>query len=255
MSRDQKYYQLARQASLEIGSHPGLKQLQQIARRSEKILDFGCGEGTRLNTLLGDNQQGHGVDINRFAISSAKRQYPHHHFKRYSGQRLPYQDNSFDLVYSAFVLEHTTDPEVVIKGMIRVTKPNGKLVILCPNFGAPNRRSPNSVKNPITKLITGLIHDFLPPSPEHLPWTFVNPKDTYDQPDDDTTVEPYLLSLKRYLTNQRMLVDTSSSLWSQELTTKNPRKLLFKFLGERGLFPFNFWGPQVFIIATKPADI
>ena len=134
--------------------------------------------------------------------------------------------------------------------MIRVLKPGGSLVILAPNFGAPNRRSPCSHKNPLLKLITGYLKD-LRSSPGHnLNWTRVTPKKTYTQIDDDTTVEPYLYSLERYLNNY-LTIKVSTSLWSLEEKTSNPRKLLFARLGDTGCSPFSYWGPQIFIHGLK----
>ena len=46
------YYQVAHQASLEVDSHPGSVKLKHLCKKAAKVLDYGCGEGTRLNTLL-----------------------------------------------------------------------------------------------------------------------------------------------------------------------------------------------------------
>jgi len=246
-----KYYSLAGKSSATIGDHPGLIELKKLCHQSKQILDFGCGEGSRLNALLKKNQKGTGVDINDYAISQARKKYPRHKFMHYDGKKLPFPDENFDLVYSAFVLEHTQSPELAIEEMIRVLASNGKLVLICPNFGAPNRRSPNSTENPVFKLIRGIFKDFFPPSPDHLHWCSVTPKKTYNQPDDDTTVEPYLGTLKRFLVNKHFKIDNSSSLWSEDLPTRNPRKLLFNNLGQNGIFPFSLYGPQAFISATK----
>jgi demethylmenaquinone methyltransferase/2-methoxy-6-polyprenyl-1,4-benzoquinol methylase len=45
-------------------------------------------------------------------------------------RRLPYADNSFDVVMSAHLLEHLQDPETALAEMVRVTRPGG-VVILC----------------------------------------------------------------------------------------------------------------------------
>jgi SAM-dependent methyltransferase len=220
-----RYYRIAGRASSMIGRHSGLRYLQKAARRATKILDIGCGEGTRLN-LMARNTPGWGVDIDQYAIKLARAKYPRYVFKTYEGILLPFKSSSFDLVYSAFVLEHTTDPERFIKEAIRVIKPGGMLVLLCPNFGAPNRRSPNST---------------------------VTPKEEYGQIDDDTTVEPYLLTLRIFLQHLELDVIRASSLWELEPSSFNPRKILFKVLGSLRVFPFRNWGPQIFLVARKPS--
>jgi len=243
------YYQIAHEASAQIGDHQGLQYLQQLAKSSKNILDIGCGEGTRLNTLLPKDIKGTGVDISKIAIKKAKEQYPRHRYIQTKGESLPFKDNSFDLVYTAFVLEHTENPEYFLKEAKRVLKPKGSLVILCPNYGAPNRRSPNSIETPIKKLISGIAKDFIPS--KNLNWTKVTPKKSFKKIDDDTTQEPYLLSLIRFLKENKLKILKYSSLWEKEEKTKNPRKLLFLILGKLNIFPFKYWGPQIFLSVTK----
>ena len=197
-----KYYTLAAKASKQVGTHPGLLYLQKMASQSSKVLDVGCGEGSRLSTLLPSELAGWGVDTDSYAINLAQRQYPMHNFQISAGKKLPYKSDAFDLVYSAFVLEHVQNPANFLNEMIRVCRPGGHVIILCPNFGAPNRKSPNSAKSPLLKLIHGLVNDFIVNL--DLKWEKVCPKQTYNQPDDDTTVEPYLLSLIWYLKNKKL---------------------------------------------------
>ncbi len=231
--RARKYYNIAAEASKKIDGHPGLERLRKICSQSKKVLDVGCGEGSRLNTLGG----GTGIDINRFAIEQAKKNYPKSDFKLASVEKLPFKDKSFNLVYSAFVIEHVQNPEKMLDEMIRVSSKH--VVILCPNYGAPNRRSPVSTENPIIKLVKGL---FWLPKPEILGWTKVTPRKKYLNIDDDTTVEPYLYSLIRYLEHKGLKIEEYSSLWELEPFTLNPRKLFFKLF-------FQYCGPQIFLVA------
>ncbi len=231
--RTKRYYEIAAEASKKIDGHPGLMKLREWCKKAEKILDVGCGEGSRLNVMGG----GMGVDINHFAISQAKKKYPESDFQIASVEKLPFADKSFDLVYSAFVIEHVKSPEKMLEEMIRVT--SKRLVIICPNYGSPNRRSPVSTENPMSKLIRGL---FWRPNSNILGWIKVIPRKKYVNIDDDTTVEPYLLSLKRYLENKGLKIEECSSLWELEPPTLNPRKLFFKIF-------FEYCGPQIFLSA------
>jgi ubiquinone/menaquinone biosynthesis C-methylase UbiE len=243
------YYQIAKTASSQIGSHEGLLYLQNLCKSADRILDVGCGEGTRLQTLLLENGQGFGLDPSRAAIARAKKQYPGHHFTVGSGEKLPFKNNNFDLVYSAFAVEHCADPEKFIQEMVRVTKNGGYVVILAPNYGAPGRRSPNSVENPYNKLLEGLVKDLFPyPG---LDWQQVVPKTDYREIDSDTTFEPYLKSLIYFLKQNKLEIIRYSSLWSLENSGANFRKLIIRYLGQFGIWPFCYWGPQLFVCAKK----
>ncbi|ELY95770.1 methyltransferase [Natrialba hulunbeirensis JCM 10989] len=49
------------------------------------------------------------------------------------GQRLPFADNTFDLVFSEYVFEHLPEPELALREINRVLEPGGAVVILVPN--------------------------------------------------------------------------------------------------------------------------
>lgn len=241
------YYAIAGTASREIGRHAGLQYIKRASNRAKKILDVGCGEGSRLETLLPIGKSGWGIDASLQAIRLAKAHYPRHHFQTGFGEKLPFPDATFDLVYSAFVVEHCHTPQKFISEMIRVCQPGGLVVLLCPNYGAPNRRSPVSIEKPLPKLFHGFRADFTPDF--RLNWTAVTPKKHYQQIDDDTTWEPYLYSLCKYLSKTNVQIISASSLWELEPFSLNPRKLTLKLLGSINLFPFKYWGPQIFVAA------
>ncbi len=240
------YYRIAKKASLDSKNHPAIKYLKNLALKSKNILDVGCGEGSRLNLV--SNKSSFGIDLSSQAIQLAKKQYPKHKFRTGIGEKLSYVSNKFDLVYSAFAIEHCQNPEKFIQEMIRVCTPNGHIVIIAPNYGSPNRRSPVSTESPLPKLFTGLFKDF---SDSGLNWQQVSPKIKYDQIDDDTTQEPYLNSLIKYLQRFPVQIKIASSLWELESPPDKFYKQLFFRLGKINLYPFKYWGPQLFICIKK----
>lgn len=245
--RGKLYYREAQKGSEDF-THPGMQALVGAIENTDKVLDVGCGEGTRLAGLCERTgvKKAYGTDINKLAISLAKKRYPKLTFTQSPGEHLPYKDNSFDLVYSAYVFEHLVHPKEVFIEMVRVTKPGGSVVIIAPNFGSPNRRSPNSVESKIKKLVVGFFKDFFRAD---LTWTAVTPQKNVYTMDADTTVEPYLLTLVRYATQNGLVVQQHSSCWEADTWTlfQTP----FRVLGQLRIFPFMYWGPHLYVIAKK----
>lgn len=52
------------------------------------------------------------------------------------GENLPFPADSFDLVFSSTVLEHTQDPEQVLREAVRITRVNGYVQFVYPNYGS-----------------------------------------------------------------------------------------------------------------------
>lgn len=50
------------------------------------------------------------------------------------GESLPFDENSFDIVYSSNVLEHVADPARVLDEALRVLRPGGILQFIYPNY-------------------------------------------------------------------------------------------------------------------------
>lgn len=48
-------------------------------------------------------------------------------------KRLPFVDNSWDLIVTSECVEHTGDPQQAIREMLRILKPGGNLVLTTPN--------------------------------------------------------------------------------------------------------------------------
>lgn len=79
------------------------------------------------------------VDISKNAIENAKRIYSRlgYPIETFVADitRLPFENNSFDLVWNAGTLEHFEDAKLdkAFKEMVRVTKENGVLLVIVPN--------------------------------------------------------------------------------------------------------------------------
>lgn len=101
-------------------------------RPSQKILDFGCGRGEFSNGFAKC-----GLDV--FAVDQTdcvSQHYPEIQFKPCDliDEGFPFEDNTFDFVYSKSVIEHFYYPEKVMKEIYRVLKPGGVVVTLTPDW-------------------------------------------------------------------------------------------------------------------------
>lgn len=251
MKKSIRYYEFGRTASLDI-SHSGLQLIKKAAKKAKEILDVGCGEGTKLDKIAPYSCLAYGIDSSKLAIKLAKKTYPTHKYLKADAEKIPFNQNYFDLVYSTFSLEHLLQPEEVIMEMIRVCKPKGKIIFLAPNFGAPNRASPCYKKSRVKKLIRGFVNDFLFWK-NNLIWEKVKPIDTKEnyRMDYDTAVEPYLLTLERFLKNKKIKIIKLTSFWEIKQENEPTHQRLFKILGLLKIFPFSYWGPHLYLEALK----
>jgi SAM-dependent methyltransferase len=98
--------------------------------RVDSILDAGCGEGFTLNRLLTNGvkvKKIEGVEYSEEVIGLSKILFPDLKIKNGSLYKLPYKNNSFDLVICTEVLEHLGAPTKALREILRVSK---KYVIL-----------------------------------------------------------------------------------------------------------------------------
>jgi len=86
-----------------------------------RVLDLGCGQGDLVKALCATGVDAYGCDVSPRWNGSNPR------FKQIQlpEYRLPYKDNSFDLVYSMSVLEHAQNTRECFCEIKRVLKPGG----------------------------------------------------------------------------------------------------------------------------------
>ena len=102
-----------------------------------KVLDVGCGAGSRLCNLSRAGWATYGVDVDWRAISAAQRLK--HSVVQASGDGLPFADQIFDSVVASHSIEHTYDPRTMTREIFRVLKVGGEAVISTPNSASWTR--------------------------------------------------------------------------------------------------------------------
>ena len=103
--------------------------LKYLKPRSEdKILDIGCNRGEVTKKVKKYSRNVTGIDINVEAVKRAVTSDIIH----MDAARMSFPPNYFDKIYSSHVIEHISDLDNFIKGVERILKPGGKLLLVYP---------------------------------------------------------------------------------------------------------------------------
>ncbi len=116
-----------------------LKIVRNLKQTPENILDVGCGTGYFAHLLkrMYPNAKVHGVDISGTALSIGKKKYKDIIFIKADAEvKLPFKDNTFDLVISGEHIEHVRDVDKNLLEINRVTKKGGTLIVTTPNLAS-----------------------------------------------------------------------------------------------------------------------
>ncbi len=127
--------------------------------KGRRVLEVGCGAGVDLARFARGGAEVVGIDVAESAIELARANFAQQglsgEFQVADGERLPFPDGSFDLVFAHGVVQYTADPGRLVNECRRVLKPGGEAV-----FQVYNRIS---WLNALSKLMkVGLEHDDAP---------------------------------------------------------------------------------------------
>ncbi|MCX7114105.1 MAG: class I SAM-dependent methyltransferase [Proteobacteria bacterium] len=112
--------------------------------RKKKVLEIGSGVG--VNHIVWTKKydiDGYGIEPSEEGFSSSYEISKHliennnldsSRIIDAAGEALPFPSNSFDIVYSTNVLEHTSNPEQIIREAFRVLKNQGVMQFVYPNY-------------------------------------------------------------------------------------------------------------------------
>ena len=123
--------------------------IDQCTHADTYILDIGCGHADFLTSIYAKTEHTYGIDPDANALS--KNTTIRNTFVG-TADSLPFEDNFFDLVVLAWVLEHLDSPEKAFREIYRVLKPGGSVIFLTPNTWNYNVW--------IIRLIPNRFHDF-----------------------------------------------------------------------------------------------
>ena len=104
---------------------------QHVSLEDKRVLDIGCGVGMYTGAFMRYTSHVFGVEIEHERACQA-----HHHTTGVvvsPGERLPFADSVYDVLFSHEVLEHVDDDRLCANEMVRITHPGGHIIIFVPN--------------------------------------------------------------------------------------------------------------------------
>lgn len=105
-----------------------------IPEKNSAILDIGCNDGFVSKYLKKESNIVVGIEVNEELAKSAKGRIDKVIIQDLE-ERWQVEDQSFDIIYAGYVLEHIFDTDFILDECYRVLKPDGTLIISVPNIG------------------------------------------------------------------------------------------------------------------------
>lgn len=120
--------------------------------KNKTVLDLGCATGVCTFDIAKKSKKTIGMDISLWAIEKAqdkmKKQDKDIWFLTGDAEKLPFKDNTFDIIVNTALLQYFRNPSTIISEMERVLKPKGYVLVEVPyKFGIYNLK-------PLINLIT-----------------------------------------------------------------------------------------------------
>ena len=103
----------------------------------DRVLDIGCGTGFATEGLLQQTEQIYGLDQSPHQLSKAFGKFGTRgpvRFHMGDAERLPFADDSFDVVWSSGSIEYWPNPVAALRECRRVGKPGSKVLIVGPDY-------------------------------------------------------------------------------------------------------------------------
>jgi ubiquinone/menaquinone biosynthesis C-methylase UbiE len=137
---------------------PFMRSLMEFDNfRGKRLLEIGCGLGTDLLQFARAGAVATGVDLTPASIELVKKRFALEGIpvdaQVADAEHLPFEDNTFDVIYSFGVLHHTPNTQKSIDEVYRVLKPGGRILIMLYHknsihvyLGAPLYRISNKLR-------------------------------------------------------------------------------------------------------------
>lgn len=122
--------------AIEAAIHLNRYSIAKPFCKNAYVLDAACGEGYGSYLLKSwGAKKVEGIDIDAASVERAKNLFKDEnlHYIQNKVEKLPFEDNVFDLIVSLETIEHIDNVESFLKEMKRVLRPGGTIILSCPN--------------------------------------------------------------------------------------------------------------------------
>lgn len=129
--------------------------------RGKMVLDAGCGMGRYAEVASRFGARVIGMDLSRAVESAHKNLGDRENVQIVQANllKLPFPDQTFDFIYSIGVLHHTPNCEATFRGLVRLLKPGGKIVIwLYQGYNRTSYRMSDIYRKVTTRMPNRLLH-------------------------------------------------------------------------------------------------
>ncbi len=112
-----------------------LTNLDRIDFREKRVLEIGLGQGADSEQIARRGGIFSGVDLTEEAVKRTRMRFslkdlPFDRIEQASALELPFDDDSFDIVFSHGVLHHIPEIRLAQQQIARVLRPEGRLIVM-----------------------------------------------------------------------------------------------------------------------------
>lgn len=112
-----------------------LQELDAIDFRNKKVLEIGLGQGADSMQIINRGAIYYGIDLTEESVRRIKERFalfnkPYEQVLLANAENIPFDNDSFDIVYSHGVIHHSPNIEKIVDEIHRVLRPGGQAVIM-----------------------------------------------------------------------------------------------------------------------------
>lgn len=108
--------------------NPAMESILKALVKDKTILDLGCGTGLLTNQINNWGGRVNGIDISDEMIGIAQQSYQNLKFQVSDLNKLPFENNEYDVVASSLVMHYLKDLKPGFHEVSRVLKNNGQFI-------------------------------------------------------------------------------------------------------------------------------